>query len=109
MHEFIESSGDLAGIMMDFWAEGIRNKETNILATMDIKHIYQEYRSLLAAVIQEGINKDIFREMDVLALAAVLIAAFDGIFLQWIMEPGVIDIRKVSHVLLDSFLHGIIK
>jgi AcrR family transcriptional regulator len=109
LHEFLDSSPHLAGIMMDFWAEGVRNKNENILATMDIKHIYQEYRKILASVIQEGIEKDVFRKTDVVSLAAVLIAAFDGIFLQWIMEPGIIDLRKVSNVLLDSFLNGIIK
>jgi len=109
LNEFIESSGDLAGLMMDFWAEGVRRKDEKILTTMDIKRIYQGYRTLLSAVIQEGIEKGTFRQMDVLSLAAVLIAAFDGIFLQWIMEPGIIELRKVSQVLLDSFLHGIIK
>jgi hypothetical protein len=64
---------------------------------------------VLASVIQEGIEKDVFRQMDVISLAAVLIAAFDGIFLQWIMEPGIIDLRQVSGILLDSFLNGIIK
>lgn len=108
LHEFLESSPDLAGIMMEFWAEGVRNKDKNILATMDIKGIYQMYRKLLAGVIQEGIDRKIFRQTDVMALAAVLIAAFDGIFLQWIMEPGIIELRKVSTVLLDSFLHGMI-
>jgi AcrR family transcriptional regulator len=109
LHEFIESSGDLAGLMMDFWAEGVRRKDEQILETLDIKQIYQKYRSRLAAVMREGMKKAVFRQMDVISAAAVFIAAFDGIFLQWILEPGIIDIRKVSHVLLDSFLHGIIK
>jgi len=109
LHEFLETTPELSGIMMDFWAEGVRNKNEKILATMDIKHIYQEYRKVLASVIREGREKGVFRRMDVISLAAVLIAAFDGIFLQWIMEPGIIDLRKVSNILLDSFLNGIIK
>jgi len=92
---------------MDFWAEGVRNKDENVLAVIDLKEIYNKYRSLLKVIIKNGIDKGVFKKMDTNSLSAVLIAALDGIYLQWILDREAINISKVSKVLLESFIEGI--
>jgi len=106
---FIDSNPDFAGIMVDFWAEGIRDKDTKILKTINLDKIYKEYRKLFSNILKEGIRKGIFRRFDTLSLAAILIAALDGIALQWIMDRDLFDLRDISKTLLDSFLNGISK
>ena len=98
---------DFAEIMMDFWAEGVRNKDEELLKKINLNRVYQEYRTLLKGILESGINKGIFRPMDVTAAASVFIGAFDGIMLQWILERKAIQLDKVSAVLLDSFIEGI--
>jgi TetR/AcrR family fatty acid metabolism transcriptional regulator len=105
--EFMHGEGEFAEIMMDFWAEGVRNKDKNVLAVIDLKKIYSKYRSLLKVIIKNGIDKGVFKKMDTNSLSAVLIAALDGIYLQWILDRKAINISKVSKVLLESFIDGI--
>jgi len=104
---FIEESADFAGIMMDFWAEGIRNKDEKILGTINLEQIYTEYRSLISGILNDGIQKGVFRPVDTASLAAIIIAALDGVMLQWIMTPELIDMKKITDVLIDGLMNGI--
>ena len=106
---FIEESADFAGIMMDFWAEGIRNKDEKILGTINLEQIYTEYRSLISGILNDGIQKGVFRPVDTASLAAIIIAALDGVMLQWIMTPELIDMKKITDVLIDGLMNGIRK
>jgi len=106
---FVDSDYDFAGIMVDFWAEGVRNKDAEILKIIDLDKIYKDYRKLFSEILDEGIRKGIFKNIDTFSLSAILIAALDGLTLQWIMNRQLFDLRKVSDVLLDSLLNGIRK
>jgi len=105
--ESMHGGGEFAEIIMEFWAEGVRNKDENVLAVIDLKKIYSKYRSMLKVILKNGIDKGVFKKMDTNHLSAVLIAALDGIYLQWILDRKAINISKVSKVLLDSFIEGI--
>ena len=96
-------------IMMDFWAEGIRNKDEKILQIMDLNEIYLSYRSLFSDILQDGINKGIFRKIDTHSVASILIGALDGIMLQWIMDADILDLNQISNIFLECFLSGIKK
>jgi AcrR family transcriptional regulator len=107
--EILHGEGEFAEIMMDFWAEGVRNKDQDVLALFDLKQIYAKYRKMIKTVFNNGIKKGMFKKMDTNALSSVFIGALDGIYLQWILDREAIDITKVSKVLLDSFIEGIRK
>jgi len=64
---------------------------------------------LFSEILNEGVQKGIFKDTDTFSLSAILIAALDGLTLQWIMDRHLFDLRKVSDVLLDSLLNGIRK
>ena len=102
---FMHLGEDYANIMMDFWAEGTKNQE--LLDAINLKGIYEDYRRLIEIILKEGINKGVFKPMDTYSTAAVLICAFDGILLQWIMDREAIDLKKVPDVLIKGFLEGI--
>jgi AcrR family transcriptional regulator len=100
---------DFAAIMMDFWAEGIRNKDQRILSIINLKKIYENYRRTIRTILEDGISKGVFKPINTLYTSAVLIAAFDGLILQWIMDRELIDLEKVTNVLISNFLEGIKK
>jgi AcrR family transcriptional regulator len=105
--EFLEHSGDLARIMMDFWAEGVRSKNEELLNIVNLELVYSEYKLLIADILHEGIKNGVFKKVDVHSLAAILVGALDGAMLQWIINKNTIDLKKVSEVLLDMLLFGI--
>ena len=96
-------------IMMDFWAEGIRNKDEKILDSIDLRQIYHEFRIMIQSIINNGIEQGVFRQVDTHNVAALLIGALDGIMLQWIMDQKVIDLEKITDSVIDNFLYGLYK
>lgn len=109
LSEFIESSGDFAAIMMDFWAEGIRTKDEKIMNIINLEQIYTDFRQMIAGILDDGIRKGVFRVVDTQSLSAVLIAAMDGVMLQWIMDKNLLNLHQVANVMLDALINGIKK
>ena len=105
----LHGDDDFAEIMMDFWAEGVRNKNEDVLQSINLKAIYTEYRSMVRKILENGIQTGVFRLLDVHAAASVFIGLFDGILLQWILDRKEINLQKIKAVLLDSFINGIKK
>ena len=107
LEAFMHFGGEFADIMMDFWAEGIRNKDQDFLDAINLKGVYSDYRKLIQQILESGIEKGIFKPIDTKSTASVMIGAFDGIMLQWIMDRKSIDLKKVPKILMDGFIEGI--
>jgi len=103
----LHGNADYADIMMDFWAEGVRNKDQRFLNKVNLKGVYADFRKMIAEIIQNGIDQGIFREVDVQTAASVFIGLFDGVMLQWIMDRKAVDLKKVIDFLSDDFINGI--
>jgi AcrR family transcriptional regulator len=106
---FMHIGEEFADIMMDFWAEGIRNKDQDFLDAINLKGVYSDYRNMIEQILIRGIEKGVFKPLDTKSTASVLIAAFDGIILQWIMDRKAINLRNIPTILLDGFIEGIKK
>lgn len=105
--DFVKHGGEFIDIMMDFWAESVRNKDENMFEVFNLKKIYSDFRNLIIGILESGITKGIFRPIDSHAMASFLIGALDGLMLQQIMEPGVFDIKKAADAICDGFINGI--
>jgi AcrR family transcriptional regulator len=104
---FLGDGGEFAGIMMAFWSEGVRKNDERIIKIINLREIYAEYRSMISAILKEGVEKGQFRPMDTFVTASLLIGSMDGILLQCIMDPKIFPPEKAVDVLLDSFMNGI--
>ena len=107
LKSLIEGNAEFADIMMDFWAEGVRNKNQVMLSSINLKGIYADYRKIVAKILKSGINQGIFKKMDINAAASVFIGTFDGIMLQWILDRKIVNLHKVLSILMDTFINGI--
>jgi AcrR family transcriptional regulator len=106
---FLGNGGEFAGIMMEFWSEGIRNKDEKMIEIINMQKMYSEYRGMIAQILEEGMSRGIFRKIDTFMTASVLIGAMDGILLQWIMDPKIFTPQNAVEVLVDSYVNGIKK
>jgi AcrR family transcriptional regulator len=104
---FLHLGEEYADIMMDFWAEGIRTKNQDLIESINLKGIYADYRKIIQSILESGIEKRIFKPLDTFSTASILIGAFDGIMLQWIMDRKAINFQKITAVLLEGFIEGI--
>ena len=105
--EFMEHGEHFIEIMMDFWAEGVRKHDHTMMQMVNLKSLYEGYRQAVARVLEQGIQEGQFRPMDVQLNASLLIAALDGLMLQWTLDRSLFTFRKAGRVLLHSFLYGI--
>jgi len=86
-------SGDMANLFIDIWHEGIRNKSGNGEGLIDLGQLYE----------------NIFRQIDSRMAASTILAAVDGLILQWILDPKAVDLQSANNKIMDLFLNGIKK
>jgi len=96
---------DYVPLFLDFWAaasvRGMRSDYADDLATM-----YEEYRNLIAGIIEQGQRKGVFKkEADAQAAAYLLVGGMDGIFIQsWLSQPTCLEkmVRQAMEMMLDG-------
>ncbi len=98
---------DMALIMLDIWGEGIRKNRENINSIFNIEQIYNDYRSMVAKILQEGIKKGYYHEMNTTVVASIFIGALDGISLQRLMQKDLFDLSTLTDDFINLFLNGI--
>ena len=100
-----ESFHDSLYIMFDFWAEGIRKRDKRMEDYL--KKVYHDYREFMAAILDEGKAKGIFREVDSNMIASSILGAMDGLILQWIIFGHGYDVHKALDEFKNMVLIGI--
>jgi len=105
--ESLSNSLDQIGIMMDYWAEGIRSRKED--SAFNIKNIYEKYRQTIKKILDEGVSLGIFKPVNTMISASILIGTLDGLALQWIMDKNLFRFIEASQILKDSFLNGLMK
>jgi AcrR family transcriptional regulator len=108
MIDFFEGeTAEFMEIMLDFWAEAIRQKDKDTLVMLDLEKVYIDFRKMIGAVLEEGIRIGKFKPMNTFMVASLLIGMTDGLMLQWIMNRDLIDVKEAIRCLLDEILTGI--
>ena len=94
-------------LLIDLWAEGIRQSNPELKKIFDMKKIYYEYREIVSAIIRDGINAGVFRDVEVEVVSGIFLASVDGLMIQWLLDKESVDIRKTATTLYDTFMQGI--
>jgi hypothetical protein len=95
---------DYIEIIIDFWAEGIRNR--NISSLFDLGKMYERLRAMLKTHLDQWCKKKL-SAADTTQLASIIIGAMDGIVLQWIIDRKVIDVKKAFRILADLVIKSL--
>ena len=99
----IQKAGRETHIMFEIWAEGVRSGTEYF----DLQGMYAEYRTMIAGILEAGIQTGTFREMDTLAAASIIIGALDGLLLQWIMDIDAFDLNGAGDELMIILANGL--
>ena len=92
-------------VVMDFWMAEMhseKNSDNNIHSRL--YEMYVKYISLISEIIREGIDQKIFRPVNTEHYAAMLIAIFDGLFLQFFMDINKSRIDDLANSIVDMYL-----
>lgn len=99
---------DSIEIMLDFWAEAIRKKDSAELDIIRLDKVYDDFRKIVQSILDEGIRMGKFKKIDTFYTASLLIGALDGIMLQWILAKDLFDIGQAIEHSTQVFLTGIV-
>jgi len=97
------SSREMVPILLDFWAETSHDPQI----TQRLAQVYAEYRCLLRRIVQEGIASGELRPLDVDQVATILCGIYNGLMLQWVLEPEAVPWSVVADTLIELLLHGL--
>ncbi len=104
-----EESGDFLRLFIDVWSEAIRQTSPAVAKVFDMKSYFHEYRAFVASILQEAIDGGELRPIDTMVAASGLLAIFDGIMLQWLLDRDRVDVPKTIDTTLDIIWNGISK
>ncbi len=92
---FCRDAAEFSSVMMDFWAEGIRRKNPDMMGVINLKEIYDQYRMIIAGIVRKGQQAGQFNDVDPLSYASLAIGALDGLLLQMVMSAEIIDLARI--------------
>ena len=96
---------ELADIMLDMWAEGIRSTEEK--DKFNLKGMYENYREQIVQILDEGVRQKKFKPMDTTIVSSIIIGTLDGLFIQWIMDRHIFQIREAMETLERIIIDGL--
>jgi AcrR family transcriptional regulator len=94
---------EISSLMTDVWAQNSHDQEINQI----VKELYEKVRLPLSQLIEEGITEGTFKLVDATALANMLIAMFEGLMIQAMIDEMAVDWNAVSRT-LPLLVNGIL-
>ncbi len=99
---------EMVELMLFFWSEGLRNRDTKGMLYQGMDKFYVSYREVLADIIIEGMGDGSLRKnLNPRSVAALIIGALDGVMVQWFLNPKDIDYHDIVRTLSDVLLNSI--
>jgi AcrR family transcriptional regulator len=96
---------DLLPVVMEFWSQATQDEAIKGM----LRAMFEEYDSLISGILQEGISRGEFREANVHHLASILVAAYDGLLFQWMLNPEAFPWPETATTLIETFLASMTK
>ena len=93
-------------VFFDFWAEGGRGEQQNLLKTR-LRNAYETSRIDVAAMIASGVKDGTFHCANPLLTAARLMATLDGLLLQWLCDRDAFDLDRMRDDLTQATLRSL--
>ena len=98
---------DMMVLMIDFWAEGIHRGYDKGGTLLNLAPIYRQFRQHLVEILKEGVKAELFRAMDEVAAASIMMAIIDGLMLQLIVDRKAFDYQSTVDETINIILTGI--
>ena len=98
---------DYLEIVLDFWAEGIRNREE--FSSIELMDFYYNNRTVIESLLDECIAQDKIKSIDTKIVASIIIGSLDGLMIQWIMDRNVFDLKEAVSSTARLIIDGLKK
>lgn len=99
----VEETASLGKLMLEFWANASRKKKIEEL----LNDMLAKYRRRTARLIEEGIEEGTFRQVDPWEASSALVAAYDGLWFHWLLDPDSFQLDRAGKELITNFIRGL--
>ncbi|GAB4280263.1 MAG: fatty acid metabolism transcriptional regulator FadR [Candidatus Promineifilaceae bacterium] len=90
-------------VWLEFYAVASRE---GLLRTK-MQQFMQQFVTLFAALLQEGVDKGEFRPVVVHDVALVMMAQLEGFLLLWAVDPAAVNLMVATETAVDLMLYGL--
>lgn len=91
-------------LMIDVWAQNWQDADVNEVAVM----IYDRYRGPIVQLVAEGIASGEFKPVNASAVASIIIAAYDGLMVQAMIDESLVDWETVNETVKSTLVAGLL-
>ena len=98
-----EEQYERSRFMLDIFSHALRSGPD----LFDMQEPYGIYIDAVKEILDDGVLAGDFRSMDTAATALFIVAAMDGIFLQWIFSRGSLHLKQLGDTFMITLLQGI--
>jgi len=99
----VASNVRLLQASVEFWSHIPRNADIR----KGFRKMFRQMTNDIASVIQQGIDAGEFRQVDAIVMARLLVAAYDGLVLQWLADKKSIDWQACTDTLVAVMQQGL--
>lgn len=92
-------------VIIDFWSQVNRS---NRMKQANIK-LFQSYRDECVAILKEGIQKGVFKEMDVNYMSILILSLVEGTMIQHFIDENAFNYGEYSEKMRDQIMDIILK
>ena len=103
--DIVRSTREYYQVNMDFWTQ-INQKEE--VRSVIAKH-YVKFRKTCTQVLEEGVEKGVFQNVNPTEYSSFIIASIDGMSLQWLFDDSAFDYDKIVKQVTSWIVSGILK
>jgi AcrR family transcriptional regulator len=94
---------EIAPLTLDVWARNGQDPEVHQVAIA----VYNRFRDSVVQVIEEGIVQGEFKAVDATAMGSILVALYDGLMVQVMLDQGLVDWRAISETMRKTLVAGL--
>lgn len=99
----LTQSSDLARVEFEFYGQLGRDPAVSEV----FKTLFAEFRAQIQDILKAGVESGDFRSLNAEALAAVLLGAYEGLAMQAMVDPDILDWSVIGQELFDMVMGGI--
>jgi len=103
--ELVVNEKEYSFVLFDFWTQINRNEK---MKNANIK-LFQSYRDECSKILKEGIDKGVFKEIDVSYATAVIISIIQGMIIQHVIDNEAFNYMEYSQTITQQIKDFVMK
>ena len=95
---------EIAPLTLGVWAQNWQDPDVNKVVTK----VYKQFRDSVVQMIEQGIAQGEFKPVNAMALTSILLALYDGLMVQVMIDEDMVDWGAISETLKNTLIASLL-